>query len=141
MSRSNLVHADEITKEIAKAFDKYEDDIYDIVVDTVDQVTKEARDELKQRSLKAFGSGKRDKPYYKGWSTKISNRGHSKYHKVIWNATNYQLTHLLEFGHRVYNAKVKKEYKGVEHIRPVEQKYKVEFVDLIEERIRRGGKL
>ena len=141
MSKSNIVRADEITAAISKAFDNYEDDIYDIVVDTVDEVTKEARDELKQRSLAAFGSGKREKPYYKGWSTKKDTRGNSKYHKVIWNATNYQLTHLLEFGHRVWNGKRKKEYGGVPHIQPVEEKYKVEFVDLIERRIRNGGSL
>ena len=116
------VKTDEVSKIIIEYLDNYSDDIFDEVVESTDKITREATKELKQKSLSLFGNSGRDDPYYKGWTSKIAKRGNAKYHKVIWNRTNYQLTHLLEFG---------------PHIRPVEEKYKVEFVDLLERKI--GG--
>lgn len=129
----NNLHA-----EIMKTLNNYQEDIQEEVEQSVDQVTKEALQELKRVSFEKFKNKfNRDKPYYKGWTSKISQRGHTKYHKVIWNKTNYQLTHLLEFGHRVWNAK---DAAAKPHIKDVEEKYNQEFVDLVERRIRNGGK-
>lgn len=129
------VKPDEVSNAILKQLNDYKEDIYEEVIEVTDKVTKEARDELKRTSPKE--KKPRKDQYYKGWSVKISQNGHTKYHKVVWNRTNYQLTHLLEFGH------VKSDGTGwVEprpHIRKVEEKYKVEFVDLVEKRIREGG--
>ena len=133
------IKADELQKELMKYLTEYREDIQEDVEEVVDKVSKEARDELKVTSPKSGLA--RNTKYYKGWSTKISKRGATKYHKVIWNKTNYQLTHLLEFGHHKRNGTgwVNPSPAGG-HIRPVEQKYKVEFVDLVEERIRRRSK-
>lgn len=128
----NNLHA-----EIMKTLNNYQEDIQEDVEQSVDQITKAAQQELKQVSLEKFGNSGRKTPYYKGWTVKVSTRGKSKYNKVIWNKTNYQLTHLLEFGHRVWNAKNKPNVSERPHIRPVEEKYKVEFVDLLERKI--GG--
>lgn len=136
MPNINRVQCNEIASAVMKQLTEYQEDIQDIVVVTTDEVTKAAREELVKTSPRNKGS--RAKPYYKGWAVKLSKRGNTKYHKVIWNATNYQLTHLLEFGHRVWNAK---DAAAKPHIRQVEEKYKVEFVDLIERRIRNGGNL
>lgn len=136
MSSKRKVQVDEIASAVMEDLTEYQDDIQEIVEVTTDEVTKEAKEELVRTSPR--GKGSRAKPYYKGWAVKISQRGNTKYHKVIWNATNYQLTHLLEFGHRVWNAK---DAAAKPHIRQVEEKYSTEFVDLIERRIRNGGKL
>ena len=71
------------------------------------------------------------------FSIKLSKKRTGVYHKVIWNRTNYQLTHLLEFGHATRNGG---RTRAIPHIRPVEEKYNVEFVDKLEKKIRRTSK-
>lgn len=132
---SKYIKPEELAGFIKEYLEEYREDIQEDVEEVTDKVTKEARDELKQTSPK--GKIARNPKYYKGWSVKISKKGATKYHKVIWNKTNYQLTHLLEFGHATRNGG---RTRAIPHIRPVEEKYKVEFVDLVEERIRRRSK-
>lgn len=129
------VEVSDLQKEIMKYLTDYSEDIQDDVVEAVDTITKEGRDELKRTSPR--GKGNRSNQYYKGWSIKLQKKGNLKYHKVIWNKTNYQLTHLLEFGHATRNGG---RTRAIPHIRPVEQKYNVEFVDLLEKKIRRSSK-
>ena len=125
----NKVQVNELQKVLNDYLMNYREDIQDDVVEVTDRVTKEAVEELKATSPR----GKRGR-YCKGWSTKIQNRGKLKYHKVIWNRTDYQLTHLLEFGHATRNGG---RTKAIPHIRPIEEKYNQEFVDLLEKQIRR----
>lgn len=130
------IKPEELEKALKNYLNTYAEDIEDDVVECVDQVTKAAKTELINVSPR--GKGKRSTPYHKGWTIKLQKKGKGKYTKVLWNRTNYQLTHLLEFGH------VKRDGTGwVDpspaggHIQPVEEKYKVEFVDLLERKIRR----
>lgn len=110
----------------------YREDIQEDVEELTDSITKEARAELKKTSPRSNVA--RKTKYYAGWSVKLQKKGKYKYHKVVWNKTNYQLTHLLEFGHVTRNGG---RTKAIPHIRPVEEKYKVEFVDKLEQKIRR----
>lgn len=132
MAKTNI-KSSELSKVIMNYLENYKEDVDDEVAEVTDQVTKEAREELIRTSPR--GKGNRKTPYYRGWTVKLGTRGKSKYQKVIWNKTNYQLTHLLEFGH------VKRNGSGWvaarPHIRQVEQKYGTEFVDLLERKI--GG--
>ena len=130
---SKTIKAEELQKEVMKYLQEYKEDIDEEVVETVDEVTKEAKEELKQTSPR--GKGTRENPYYRGWAVKLSKRKAGVYHKVIWNKTNYQLTHLLEFGHVTRNGG---RTRAIPHIRPVEEKYNVEFVDRIGKKIRRN---
>lgn len=129
------IKPDELQKVLKDYLENYKEDIDEDVIETVDEVTKQARDELKQTSPR--GKGSRDNPYYKGWAIKLSKKRTGVYHKVIWNKTNYQLTHLLEFGHATRNGG---RTRAISHIRPVEKKYNVEFVDKLEKKIRRSSK-
>ena len=132
---SKTIKPDDLSKEILRTLTEYKEDIEEDVVETVESITKQARDELKQTSPR--GKGSRKNPYYKGWAIKLSKKRTGVYHKVIWNRTNYQLTHLLEFGHATRNGG---RTRAIPHIRPVEQKYNVEFVDKLESKIRRSSK-
>lgn len=132
---SKTIKASDLEKEVMKYLQEYKEDIEEEVIETVDEVTKKARDELKQTSPR--GKGSRVNPYYKGWAIKLSKRKTGVYHKVIWNKTNYQLTHLLEFGHATRNGG---RTRAISHIRPVEEKYNVEFVDKLNKNIRRVSK-
>ena len=128
------IKPDELQKVVMDYLENYKEDIDEDVIEAVDEITKKARDELKQTSPR--GKGHRSNPYYKGWAIKLSKRRSGVYHKVIWNKTNYQLTHLLEFGHVTRNGG---RTKAIPHIRPIEQKYNVEFVDKLEKKIRRSS--
>lgn len=129
---SKAINPEELQKAISDYLENYREDIQEDVEEVTDKVTKEARDELKQTSPR--GKGSRKNPYHKGWAVKLQKKGKLQYHKVVWNKTNYQLTHLLEFGHATRNGG---RTRAISHIRPVEEKYNVKFVDLLEQKIRR----
>ena len=129
---SNKVSPSDMSKVLNDFLMNYCEDIQEDVEECVDKITKEARDELKETSPR--GKGNRANPYHTGWSVKLQKKGKNQYHKVVWNKTNYQLTHLLEFGHSTRNGGFT---KAIPHIRPIEEKYNVEFVDLVEQKIRR----
>ena len=132
---SKTIEPSELQKAVMDYLEDYKEDIDEEVVEVVDEVTRKAKDELKQTSPR--GEGSRTNPYYKGWAVKLSKKRTGVYHKVIWNRTNYQLTHLLEFGHATRNGG---RTRAIPHIRPVEEKYNVEFVDKLEKKIRRTSK-
>lgn len=123
---------EDLANVITDYLNNYKENIDDDVIEVVDEVTKAAKDELIRTSPKRIKT--RSNQYYRGWAVKLSKRKTGAYHKVIWNKTNYQLTHLLEFGHVTRNGG---RTKAIPHIRPVEEKYKVEFVDKLESKIRR----
>lgn len=130
---SKTIEVEDLQKTLKQYLENYKEDIDEDVRETVDEITKKAKEELKQTSPR--GKGSRKNPYYKGWAVKLSKKKTGSYHKVIWNKTNYQLTHLLEFGHATRNGK---RTKAIPHIRPVEEKYKVEFVNKLGTKIRRN---
>lgn len=77
--------------------------------------------------------------YSRGWAIKTQTKGKGKYYQVIWNKDDYRLTHLLEFGHYSRNGTTWVDPSPKSgHIRPIEEKYSVKFVDLLERKIRRS---
>lgn len=46
---------------------------------------------------------RRSKTYAQGWEFKVDRKTKQNYGGLVWNATNYQLTHLLENGHLIVN--------------------------------------
>lgn len=133
---SNKIDVESLSKEIDKYLNEYAEDISEEVETTTKGIMKEAKQELIVKSPRSGLA--RNTKYYKGWAIKTGARTRNKnykYTEVIWNKTNYQLTHLLEFGH------TKRDGTGwvdaQPHIRDVEQKYGKKFADLLEQRIRR----
>lgn len=133
---SKSITGDMLSKEIMKALEGYVDDIEEDVEETVDIVTKKAKQELVQKSPKSGIA--RNTKYYKGWAIKNGGRTRKKhyYGKTIWNKTNYQLTHILEFGHSKSDGTDWVDAKA--HIREVEEEYSIQFADLLEKKIRRN---
>ena len=132
---SKTVKPEDLQNVLKDYLENYKEAIDEDVVEVTDEITKQAKQELVNTSPK--GKGKRNTPYYRGWAIKLSKRRTGEYHKVIWNKTNYQLTHLLEFGHTTRNGG---RTRAIPHIRPIEEKYNVEFVDKLEKKIRRTSK-
>ena len=134
---SNAIKPDELQKALTDYLENYVEDIEEDVKDTVTEVAKEAKQELIQTSPRSGIA--RDSIYYKGWAIRNGGRTRNKhyYGKTVWNKTNYQLTHLLEFGHATRNGG---RTNPQPHIRPVEEKYGTKFADLLEKKIRRSSK-
>lgn len=66
---------------------------------------------------------------------KKDKTGKNKYVVKIHNKTNYQLTHLLEFGHATKNGS---RTKAQPHIRPIEEEYSEKFEDELKIKITGG---
>lgn len=111
---SKSIEADILGKEIMKYLSEYTNDISEVVEIVSNKVGKDATNELKQESPKLTGD------YAKGWRLKKDKIGKNRYTVKIYNKTDYQLTHLLEFGHVTRNGG---RTKANPHIRPVEEKY------------------
>lgn len=134
---SSKVPINKMGKVIKDYLENYIEDIENDVVDITDNITKEAIKELQEKSPE--GKGTREKPYKKGWrrqSIKSGLKNH-RYAIKIHNATNYQLTHLLEFGHATRNGG---RTKAIPHIRPIEEKYSGKYEKNITTAIRRRKK-
>jgi len=129
---SKKVKVESLEQELNTFLKSYKKAVDEDVVQVTDKVTKAAINELKTTSPRRKGS--KTNPYWRGWASKLKKRSSNNYTKVIWNKTNYQLTHLLEFGHVTRNGG---RAKAIPHIRPVEEKYNAEFVDLLKQTIRR----
>lgn len=66
----------------------------------VDKFGKDTSSYLKRTSPRGH---RRSKTYAQGWEFKIDDKRVNSYGGKVWNATNYQLTHLLENGHLIVN--------------------------------------
>lgn len=128
---SKTVKPETFARAVNDYLEIYVEDIGEAVEEESNSIGKEAKEELKQTSPKRTGK------YAKGWTVKKDKKNKSYYTVKIHNKTDYQLTHLLEFGHATRNGK---RTKAIPHIRPVEEKYKEQFEKKLKERIRRASK-
>ena len=119
------VTVDKLGDAIAEALDEYAGQVTDVVKQAVDQVTDECLQEIRQKSPKDTGD------YRKGWKKKKAFENGSQLRNVIYNATDYQLTHLLEKGHaKAGGGRV----AGIPNIAPAEE----HAASSLEEKILRG---
>lgn len=115
--------------DIKDILNEYSQDIQDGITQAAEDIANDGANELKKTSPKRTGK------YSKGWRVdKRSGKGFV--HTTIYNATSWQLTHLLEKPHLLRNGK--KSVPKV-HIEPVEQKCIKEFEKQIEHIIKNGG--
>lgn len=114
----------------------YGEDIEDAVVNNAQKEAKAAIKYLKAVSPEDTSrKKKRATPYKDGWTRKTRKLGRYTFSQVVYNKTNYQLTHLLEFG---FTHRDGKHVAAQPHIREAEKIYKEKFVDALKKEI--GGK-
>ena len=123
--------------DIKDILDDYTDDIQSGISKDAQEIAKKGMQELKAKSPKRKG-GKGE--YSKGWRVK-TEKGRDSIHCTIHNSTNYQLTHLLEKGHKMIgrDGKYKGYVKAIVHIAPVEEKCINEYQKAVEKTIKYGG--
>lgn len=110
-----------LAAEITKQVEIYTTEVQEKVVKATNDVTKEGVSLLKQAKPNLTGD------YRKGWTRKKDGTGY-----VIHNKTDYQITHLLEYGHaKVGGGRV----AAIPHIRPVEEQIIKDFEELVKKAI------
>ena len=104
--------------DVSTILDDYSKNIYGGIKTASIEVAKKGAKTLRQTSPKKTGD------YRKGWRVK-TYEGTYDTMSVIYNSTDWQLTHLLENGHITRNGRTKT--KPIVHIYPVEQECIKEF--------------
>lgn len=116
------IKVDQLANEISKSLREYTTEVEEGLEEVKKEVAKEGVKQLKKTSPKLTGD------YAKGWRVKRVGTA-----QVIHNATDYQLTHLLEKGHaKRGGGRVPPKV----HIAPVEEKVIEEFEKRVEKVIR-----
>ena len=115
------VSVDKLGDAIAAELEKYSAQVTGQVKEVVNQVTDTCLQEIRQNSPKDTGD------YQKGWRKKKDYENSTQLRNVVHNATDYQLTHLLEKGHaKAGGGRV----AAIPHIAPAEE----HAVQLLEEK-------
>lgn len=124
------INIDKLASEIAKELSTYSQEVVQKVNVSSERVGKTAVKQLKQTSPKRYGK------YAKSWTMTTEKAiGQPDLRIIHAKAPHYRLTHLLEKGHaKVGGGRV----DGIPHIRPAEEMVIKEFIDEVEEAIKRG---
>lgn len=94
MANTITIRPEEFSSTLKKLIKEYGDDAFEICEKSAKTTARQATSRLKQTS--AVGAqGK----YARGWSHKAQSKGTAFYNDVVYNRTDYQLTHLLEKPH------------------------------------------
>ena len=101
----------DLSSEITKQLNRYSEIVKEDIEELEDKVTKNALRDI-QNNIGAEGIVMTG-DYMRGW-----RRIKTPYGYVIYNETDYQLTHLLEHGHALVNGGRSRAFP---HIRPAEQ--------------------
>jgi len=115
---------------IEDILNEYSRDIQDGITAKAIEVAEQGKNELRTTSPKKTGD------YRKGWRVDKKN-GNGYVHTTIYNATDWQLTHLLEKPHLKRDGKTYTKPKV--HIAPVEEKCIAEYKKGVEQVIENGG--
>lgn len=117
----------DLTNEITRVLQDFTDEVEDDLEDAKSDIAKQA-----VSKLRVAGSFKGSK-YRKGWTKKKQGTAY-----VVYNRTDGQLTHLLEFGHALRRGgRSIGSTRAFEHIAPVEKFVIDEFEADVKKRI--GG--
>ena len=109
----------DLTAEIGKVLKGYTAAVHDAVDQAVEECGKGMQKEIKANSPNRTGD------YKKGWRCKTATESSYKKSALVYNKTNYQLTHLLERGHKKRGGKGR--VKAYVHIAPAAEKWTEEF--------------
>ena len=131
------VKIDDLSAAIARELNTYNDEIAEkIKAEAKDDANELAEAIRNDARSKYGGSGN----YAKGWKAEKDYEGANNVRYIVKNKTNWQLTHLLEFGHAkwLWGKRTGGKVDGHEHIRPNADRIVRKFEEAVE-RIIKGG--
>ena len=123
--------------DIKDILNDYSTEIQEGIEEIAKQVAKEDVNKLKATTnTYKVRSGK----YNKGWAVS-TEKGINSITCIVHNKTDYQLTHLLEKGHRIIgrDGTVKGQARAFPHIAPVEEVSNKTYETEVENLIKNGG--
>ncbi len=115
--------------DITDILNDYSNEIQEAITEDAIKIANDGRDTLKNTSPKRTGK------YRKGWRVQVK-KGRGFVNAIIYNATNWQLTHLLEKPHATRNGGIT---TPKVHIAPVEERCNKQFEIDVEHIIKNGG--
>lgn len=122
--------------DINEILNDYSHEIQEAITEEAIEVAKDGVKRLKDTSPKSKRNTKHKGKYAKGWRVKIE-KGQGFVNCVIHNATDWQLTHLLEKDHLTRNGG--KYIPKEKHIEPVHNDCINRFEKGVEEIVKNGG--
>lgn len=118
--------------DVNDILNEYSLDIQESIQAEAQNIAKQAANDLKNtKGTYKIRTGK----YNKGWRVN-TQKGRGEISCTVWNATNWQLTHLLEKGHVTRNGG---RTRAFVHIKPIEEKYVKQYETDVEKIIKNGG--
>lgn len=122
----------DIGAAIMKELESYSNEVAEKINVSAKKSANKLKREIQENSPEKTGD------YKKGWKVKqvYKSQALSKY--VVYNSTNYQITHLLEFGHAIKGGTQR--VKAIVHIAPAEEKIVGEFLQDVEKTVQEAGK-
>lgn len=123
--------AETLTVQMERILEEYKDRVKNVTNVAMNRVARECVKQLRSTSPRKTGS------YASGWATKKITSRDGIADIIVHNKTDYSLTHLLENGHDVVNAKGRVGRAGPKkHIKPVEEWANNELPEEIEKELR-----
>lgn len=107
-----IVKVEDLAAAIADELENYRQEVTDGLKREIKSVAKECKSEIQQSAPILTGR------YRKGWQDKVAYEDDEDVRVTVRNRTDYQLTHLLEYGHAKVNGG---RVEGHPHIGPAEQ--------------------
>ena len=124
---------EEWDKAILGELASYRQEVTDALKKDVKTVAKECAAEIKEGSPYLTGS------YKKGWRTKIEFESDDDIRITVHNRTDYQLTHLLEYGHAGKGGTPEGAASPHPHIRPAEEHAEKKLLKKVKVAIKGGS--
>lgn len=122
--------AQTVEQQMNRILTDYSKDVIRETDEAFDSIAKESVQKLKSSSPKRKGK------YARGWTKTTEKGGGLKTNTVVVHNKVYQLTHLLENGHIIRNAKgTYGRVAGIKHIAPVEEWAAEELPNMIKRKL------
>lgn len=118
------ISIEELADEVVSALETYTEEITEEIKAEVTKAGKYAKDIVKAASPEFTGD------YKKGWTLKVIYDGINDRRVAVYNRTDYQLTHLLEYG---FVGRDGKRVEGQPHIADAQLKAEQYFEKRVEE--------
>ena len=125
-SRKKAINADGFQQAIKELLDEYGEGVQGVLLSVLPEIANEARDKVMKAGQSNWTR------YNSGWTVSEGKTGKYSVNATVHNATDYQLTHLLEYSHPMPQGGTSKAYT---HIAPVNEWVQEEVIKKVEDRI------